>query len=485
MRLRHRTAYLPLRIRLTIALVLLVLAVSAVAGVSSYRLLHRSLEAEALDSLASADTTLSGSVAKILKFKHDRLQSELKGVDLGCGVSGVMARQCAFETIRKFLRTEHGRAARLHYGKGQTVSVGKFTDVNLPSSSATPSFLLDRDGRVYFTLRASDSESGLAMEVEFDAADLAVATSSREATALVAGSAERAEPIGETLGRPDFILRSSSLLLCLDGKASNGTLREPDGTRYFVAFAPVIGAQHLCAVAMVPQAVVLAPANRWRADMSVLGLLAVLAGILLAWLMAYLLSRPLTLLRRRLRSFKNGDFDSPVPIVGSGEILELSEALAQMADSVNSSRAALQESENRLRLAYKVARLWMWEQNLVTGYIQWRSPETEKTSIEHGSFRQLLRDVHPGDRRALCDAVRTAKLTGKYEVEYRHMEPDGTSTWIASWGQVIESRRGRPRTMLGVSMDITARKQAELILIEQKKHLQRWLGRWHMRSIIR
>jgi signal transduction histidine kinase len=471
MRLRHRSAYLPLRIRLTFALVMLVLAVSAVAGVSSYRLLRRSLEAEALDGLESADIALSGSVAKILKFKHDRLQSELKGVDLGCGVSGVMARQCAFETIRKFLRTEHGRAARLHYGKGRTVTVGKFTDPSPPSAPALPSFLLDKEGRVYFTLRAADAESGLAMEVEFDAADLALATSSRESTALVAGGAERAEPIGESLGRPNFVLHSSSLLLCLDGKASSGTLREADGTRYFVAFAPVIGAEHLCSVAMVPQSVVLAPANRWRSDMSVLGLVAVLAGILLAWLMAYLLSRPLTLLRRRLRSFKNGDFDSPVPIVGSGEILELSEALAQMADSVNTSRAALQEGENRLRLAYKAAKLWMWEQNLVTGNIQWRSPETEKTTVEDGSFRQLLREVHPRDRRALCDAVRTAKLTGNYEVEYRHIDADGTSTWIASWGKVIESRRGRPRTMLGVSMDITARKQAELILIEQKKHV--------------
>ena len=471
MRLRHRSAYLPLRIRLTFALVMLVLAVSAVAGVSSYRLLHRSLEREALDSLASADATLSASVTKILKFKNDRLQSELKAVDLGCGVSGVMARQCAIETIGKFLRSEHGRAARLHYGKGKKVEVGKFTDAILPPASASPSFLLDNEQRVYFTLRASDIESGMAMEVEFEAADLALAVSPREATALVAGSAERAEPIGESLGRPDFILRSSSLLLCLDGKGSQGTLRESEGQRYFVAFAPVTGVQHLCAVAMIPQSVVLAPANRWRADMSVLGLVAVLAGILLAWVMAYLLSRPLTLLRKRLRSFKNGDFDTPVPIVGSGEILELSEALAQMAESVKSFRVALQESENRLRLAYKVARLWMWEQNLATGFIKWQSPETEQAPVEHGSFRQLLREVHRADRRALCDAVRTAKLTGNYQVEYRHVEADGTSTWISSWGQVIESRRGKPRTMLGVSMDITARKQAELILIAQKEHL--------------
>ena len=205
--------------------------------------------------------------------------------------------------------------------------------------------------------------------------------------------------------------------------------------------------------------------------MSVLGLMAVLAGIMLAWVMAYLLSRPLTLLRKRLRSFKNGDFDSPVPIVGSGEVLELSEALAQMAESVNSSRAALQESENRLRLAYKAARLWMWEQNFATGHMQWRSPETENATVEHGTFRQLLRDVHPGDRRALCDAIRTAKLTGNYEIEYRHLEADGSSTWISSWGKVIESRRGKPRTMLGVSMDITARKQAELALIEQKNQV--------------
>jgi signal transduction histidine kinase len=67
--------------------------------------------------------------------------------------------------------------------------------------------------------------------------------------------------------------------------------------------------------------------------------------------------------------------------------------------------------------------------------------------------------------------VRTAKLLGNYQVEYRHKEADGTNTWISSWGQVIDSRRGKPRTMLGVSMDITERKQAELILISQKEHL--------------
>jgi two-component system, LuxR family, sensor kinase FixL len=127
---------------------------------------------------------------------------------------------------------------------------------------------------------------------------------------------------------------------------------------------------------------------------------------------------------------------------------------------------ALRQSEERMRLAAAAVNLGIWEWHLATNEI-WAtnarravlgSPSTGKVT-----FEDFMSQVHPDDRsrirQTINDAVRDAK---DYESEYRLVLPDGIVRWMSTRGSIQFDSAGKPSRLLGISIDITARKQAEL-----------------------
>jgi two-component system sensor kinase FixL len=127
---------------------------------------------------------------------------------------------------------------------------------------------------------------------------------------------------------------------------------------------------------------------------------------------------------------------------------------------------ALRQSEERMRLAAAAVNLGIWEWDLATNEI-WATnarrtvlgwPSTGKVTFEDFMFR-----VHPEDRgrirQTINEAIRDAK---DYESEYRLVLPDGIVRWISTRGSVHFDDAGKPARLLGINIDITARKQAEL-----------------------
>jgi signal transduction histidine kinase len=109
--------------------------------------------------------------------------------------------------------------------------------------------------------------------------------------------------------------------------------------------------------------------------------------------------------------------------------------------------------------------LWIWEHDLASGKIAWHEP-FEGSIPEETSFRAVLRRVLPEYRHVVCDAVRKAQRTGVYDAEYRITRPDGVVVWMNSWGQVVEYPQ---RKMIGVSLDVTARKDSETLIREKDR----------------
>jgi two-component system, LuxR family, sensor kinase FixL len=60
---------------------------------------------------------------------------------------------------------------------------------------------------------------------------------------------------------------------------------------------------------------------------------------------------------------------------------------------------------------------------------------------------------------------------GEYESEHRVLLPGRTVRWIAARGRVEFNGAGKPVLMRGISLDITARKQAELEVQQQRSEL--------------
>ena len=80
--------------------------------------------------------------------------------------------------------------------------------------------------------------------------------------------------------------------------------------------------------------------------------------------------------------------------------------------------------------------------------------------------------VHPDDRELVRKAIETV-LQSKSEasVEYRVVGPDGHLRWMSSRGRIQLNAAGEPDRLMGVTMEITEGKIAELALRARQERL--------------
>jgi two-component system, LuxR family, sensor kinase FixL len=138
---------------------------------------------------------------------------------------------------------------------------------------------------------------------------------------------------------------------------------------------------------------------------------------------------------------------------------------ATLARQLQASEAGLREFEERVTLAAEAAQLGVWELDTTSNRI-WVSDKVRQLfqfspdgEISYTHFEQR---VHLDDRAARDRLIRRAIQThGSYETEYRIVLPDGTVRWIGGRGRYLPEKDGKSPRLLGVSMDITERKQAE------------------------
>ena len=125
----------------------------------------------------------------------------------------------------------------------------------------------------------------------------------------------------------------------------------------------------------------------------------------------------------------------------------------------------LHQFEERVALAAEAAHLGVWEFDITADRL-WLSDKVRQLfhfpADGEISYSEFERRVHPEDRAARDRLIRRAiRDQGGYEIEYRIVLPDGTVRWIGGRARCISDRTNNPTRLLGVSMDITERKQAE------------------------
>ena len=139
----------------------------------------------------------------------------------------------------------------------------------------------------------------------------------------------------------------------------------------------------------------------------------------------------------------------------------------------------LAESERRLKLALEAGRQGVWELDF----------QTRQVEIDH-ALEQLLRlppgaydlDVegagetyHPDDQERVRVAIEAVVRgeTDAYRIEARRRLGDGGWCWVLNFGRVAErDDSGRPLRMVGTTIDINQRKQAELDLSDREQRLR-------------
>jgi signal transduction histidine kinase len=136
--------------------------------------------------------------------------------------------------------------------------------------------------------------------------------------------------------------------------------------------------------------------------------------------------------------------------------------------------ANARSSEEQLAVAIDAAQLGRWDWDIEAQRLTW-CPITRAMyevppdrEVNAQTYHAL---VHPEDRALLAAATADAIAGRGVDVEFRIQFPDGRIKWIHSKGRTVYDAEGRAVRLVGVKMDVTERKLAELQVQEQRRTL--------------
>ncbi|WNZ26306.1 PAS domain S-box protein [Leptolyngbya sp. NK1-12] len=143
------------------------------------------------------------------------------------------------------------------------------------------------------------------------------------------------------------------------------------------------------------------------------------------------------------------------------------------------AEAALQTSEERLRLALTASNQGLYDLDLKTEE-RIVNPEYAlmlgyNPATFHETISEWIARLHPDDRESVVATYR-AYIAGEipsYQAEYRQRTQDGQWKWTLSVGKIVAwDESGQPMRMLGVYTDIDDRKRAEVALQASEAELR-------------
>ncbi|MEP6489371.1 PAS domain S-box protein [Microcoleus vaginatus GB2-A3] len=140
------------------------------------------------------------------------------------------------------------------------------------------------------------------------------------------------------------------------------------------------------------------------------------------------------------------------------------------------TEAALKESEERFRQLAENIESVFWMINVQPQEIIYISPGYEKIwgrscADLYANGRFFADSLHPEDRERVI-ANLTRRIASEDEIEYRIVRPDGKIRWIRDRAFPIKNQSGKVYRIVGLAVDITARKQAEKTIRENEERFR-------------
>ncbi|AWN38275.1 GAF domain-containing hybrid sensor histidine kinase/response regulator [Methylobacterium radiodurans] len=161
-----------------------------------------------------------------------------------------------------------------------------------------------------------------------------------------------------------------------------------------------------------------------------------------------------------------------IPIRQRGEMVAML-GTALDIDDIVTARRKLAETGKLLQLAQDSAGAGTWDLDLASSRITWSAESAKLHGIDAPSgyvlgTEEWLAMIDRADgAAALAAAAAAAEQHTSFAVEFRIPTPDGVR-WILGTGRALYDADGTPQRVIGLNIDVTARKAAEDALLRAK-----------------
>jgi PAS domain S-box-containing protein len=130
------------------------------------------------------------------------------------------------------------------------------------------------------------------------------------------------------------------------------------------------------------------------------------------------------------------------------------------------AQKALRKSEERLRVAAEVGRMYAWEWDPATDSVLRSAECAGILGLDDATGAGVAKDyfdlVHPDDRAKLWKlATSLTPENPEYRTEYRRFRTDGKLLWLQESGHGTFDKTGKMIRLIGMTADVTERKEAE------------------------
>jgi PAS domain S-box-containing protein len=158
---------------------------------------------------------------------------------------------------------------------------------------------------------------------------------------------------------------------------------------------------------------------------------------------------------------------------------QLEQRVAARTTELAAANALLQESEERLRLAQSYAGAGTWDWDIEKDRVEWSEEYFDLYGLDPKrttpSYAAWAESILPEDR-AQAEASLHACIQHRapdFHTEYRIMHPRRGLRWLSGRGRMVFDAAGKPVRLIGLNMDVTDRKNAELRLEDVNRSLRR------------
>jgi len=190
------------------------------------------------------------------------------------------------------------------------------------------------------------------------------------------------------------------------------------------------------------------------------------------------LSNHTTLIARDGTEYQIADSAAPIRDNDhiSGMVLVFNDVTEQyqLRQAAAKSQEVLQENEQRLAEAQRMARIGNWELDLVSNKLDWseeiyRIFEIDSRQFD-ASYEAFLNAIHPDDREKVNRAyTESLKNKAPYSIEHRLRMADGSIKYVREQCETFYDENGKPVRSAGTVQDITEHARTEEQLRRSQK----------------